>query len=241
MHLLEITRALRVQAHIPIKFWGHCVITAAYLINRLPSLVLKGCSPYELLYKRRPQLGYLRTLGCLCFAKQVQETDKLMPRDKPAILMGFSDTQKGYILLDISTHQFFVNRDVVFQENVFPFKDYLKVSPPIFTSFPSPPSCEEVYRVVCPSPHINPSTSSDGSEPLSITPEPCPTLRRSLRTKHPPLWLKDFVTQPSTTTTPYSIANYVSYDSLSPYQSYIAAFSSIVEPSFYDEAVQDPR
>ncbi|XP_019257939.1 PREDICTED: uncharacterized protein LOC109236188 [Nicotiana attenuata] len=113
-HLLEITRALRFQAHIPIRFWGHCVITAAYLINRLPSSVLKGCSPYELLYKRRPQLEHLRTLGCLSFAKQVQETDKLMPRAKPVVLMGFSDIQKGYILLDISTQQFFVNRDVVF-------------------------------------------------------------------------------------------------------------------------------
>ncbi|XP_075103379.1 uncharacterized protein LOC142177987 [Nicotiana tabacum] len=117
-------------------------------------------------------------------------------------------------------------------ENVFPFKDSLHVSPPIFNSLPSPPSCEEVYTDICPSPHINPSTSSSsGPEPLSIAPEPCPTLRRLLRTKHPPLWLKDFVTQPSTTTTPYSITNYVSYDSLSPsYQSYIVAFSSIVEP-----------
>ncbi|XP_019258681.1 PREDICTED: uncharacterized protein LOC109236895 [Nicotiana attenuata] len=221
--------------------------------HRLPSSVLKGCSPYELLYKRRPQLGHLRTLGCLCFAKQVQETDKLMPRAKPAVLMGFSDTQKGYILLDISTHQFFVNRDVVFQEDVFPFKDSSNVSPPVFSSIPSPPSCEEVSRYASPStssPHINPFNSSphilpspsDSSKPLSIAPEPCPPLRRSLRPKHPPLWLKDFVTPPSATTTPYSLANYVSYDSLSPsYQSFIAAFSSIVEPSSYAEAIQDSR
>ncbi|XP_019235724.1 PREDICTED: uncharacterized protein LOC109216049 [Nicotiana attenuata] len=252
-HLLEITRALRFQANIPIKFWGHCVITAAYLINRLPSSVLKGCSPYELLYNRKPQLGHLRTLGYLCFAKQVQETDKLMPRAMPAVLIGFSNTQKGYILLDIATQHFFVNRDVIFRENVFPFKDSLSVFPPIFKPLPSPPSCEEVPTDICLSPHINSSTSSFGDHlsptlsegrhsSLSIAPEPCPTLRRSLRTKHPPLWLKDFVTQRSNTTTPYSMANYVSYDRLSPsYQPYILAFSTVMEPSSYEEAVKYPR
>ena len=28
-HLLEITRALRIQAHIPIRYWGHCLLAAA--------------------------------------------------------------------------------------------------------------------------------------------------------------------------------------------------------------------
>ncbi|XP_070026237.1 uncharacterized protein [Nicotiana sylvestris] len=253
MHPLEITRALRFQAHILIMSCGHCVITTAYLINRLPSSVLKGCSPYEVLYNMKPHLGHLRTLGCLCFVKQVHETDKLMPRAKAAVLMGFSDTQKGYILLDISIQHFFVNRDVILREDVFPFKDFLSVSPPIFKPPHSPPRCEEVFSDGCSSPHINlpipssgdhlyPTLSKGRHSSLSTTSEPCPTLRISLRTKYPPLWLKDFVTQPSNTTTPYSMANYVSYNSLSPsYQSYIAAFSTIVEPSSYEEAIKDPR
>lgn len=37
------------------------------------------------------------------------------------MLMGYSETQKGYILLNLHTHQFFVNRDVIFKENEFPF------------------------------------------------------------------------------------------------------------------------
>ncbi|XP_075103372.1 uncharacterized protein LOC142177986 [Nicotiana tabacum] len=66
-------------------------------------------------------------------------------------------------------------------ENVFPFKDSLHVSPPIFNSLPSPPTCEEVYTDICSFSHINPSTSSSsGPEPLSIAPEPCPTLRSLL-------------------------------------------------------------
>lgn len=40
-HLLELARALRFQARLPIKFWGDYLLTAALLINRLPTAVLK--------------------------------------------------------------------------------------------------------------------------------------------------------------------------------------------------------
>ena len=35
--LLEKTRALMIQMHVPKKFWSHGVLSAAYLINWLPS------------------------------------------------------------------------------------------------------------------------------------------------------------------------------------------------------------
>ncbi|XP_059277601.1 uncharacterized protein LOC132031671 [Lycium ferocissimum] len=70
-HMLKITRAIRFQGKIPIKFWGHCVLAAIYLINRLSSTDINNMSPCEELHNKKPNLNHLKVLGYLCFAKIV--------------------------------------------------------------------------------------------------------------------------------------------------------------------------
>lgn len=67
-HLLETSRALLFQSKSPLKFWGDCVLTATYLINRFPSPLLGNQIPYELLYGHPPSYFYLKSFGCLCFS-----------------------------------------------------------------------------------------------------------------------------------------------------------------------------
>lgn len=55
----------------------------------------------------------------VCFAKNLVTHDKFVSRVVPAVLMGYSETQKGYKLYNIDTKSFFISRDVRFYEHVF--------------------------------------------------------------------------------------------------------------------------
>ena len=44
-HLLEVARSIMFTTHIPKQFWGEAVLTATYLINRMPSRVLNFQTP----------------------------------------------------------------------------------------------------------------------------------------------------------------------------------------------------
>ena len=73
-HVLNVARALRFQAHLPINFWGECVLTATYLINRTHSKLLKGKMPYEALFQCEPSYEALQVFGTLflgrCFCSE---------------------------------------------------------------------------------------------------------------------------------------------------------------------------
>lgn len=63
IHIVNVARALRFQAHLPIRFWGECVLTASYLINRTPSLLHGGKNPYKMQFGHSPQYELLHTCG----------------------------------------------------------------------------------------------------------------------------------------------------------------------------------
>ncbi|GJS93657.1 putative RNA-directed DNA polymerase [Tanacetum coccineum] len=122
-HLLNVARCLMFQGGIPLRFWTECVLTATYLINRLPSSVLNGKSPYDMIYNSCPKLSHIRMFGCLCFATILNNHDKLTNRSEKCVMMGYSSSQKGYRLYSLDRHQFLVSRDVKFFESIFPFKE----------------------------------------------------------------------------------------------------------------------
>jgi len=121
-HILEVARALRFQANLPIHLWGDCVLTAVYIINRLPTPLLNYKTPYEKLLGKVPSYSHMRTFGCLVFAANPSIThDKFNARGIPCVFLGYPSSQKGYKLLNLQSHHTFVSRDVRFIEDVFPF------------------------------------------------------------------------------------------------------------------------
>ena len=88
-HLLNVGRALRFQANLPLKFWGESIQMACYLINRLPTPPLSHKSPYQLLYNKLPSYHHLRTFGCLCYATNLLPTHKSDQRARRFIFVGY--------------------------------------------------------------------------------------------------------------------------------------------------------
>lgn len=123
-HILIVARALRFQANLPISFWGECIMTAAYLINRTPTPLLDGKTPYDMLFDQTPSYNTLRVFDCLCFAKNRPRTkDKFGSRTRKCIFVGYPYGKKGWRLYDLESKDFFVSRDVIFCEDKFPYTE----------------------------------------------------------------------------------------------------------------------
>ncbi|KAJ4744662.1 Gag-Pol polyprotein [Rhynchospora pubera] len=54
--LLEMVRSMMAQASLPISYWGDALLTATYVLNRVPSKSV-AATPYELWTGRKPNLG----------------------------------------------------------------------------------------------------------------------------------------------------------------------------------------
>lgn len=121
-YLLETARDLLYHSKLPMQYWGECILTVTYLINRLPSTALKNKTPFEILYHKQPTYSHLRSFGCLCFTTTVKgHKDKFEPRSTPHVFVGYPFNTKGYKVLNLETKRIHISRDVVFYENVFPF------------------------------------------------------------------------------------------------------------------------
>lgn len=121
-HLLEVARALRFESNTPKRFSGECVLTATYVINRLPSKVLGNKTPYEIVFGHKPDYDHMRIFGCLAYYRSTEtKGDKFEMRGRPGVFLGYPQGTKGYKLYDIENKRIVTSRDVKFHESIFPF------------------------------------------------------------------------------------------------------------------------
>jgi len=122
-HILNITCCLLFQSSLPKAYWCYVVTHVVHIINRLPSTVINNVCPYQILYKKPLTYLNLKVFGTLCFASTLEcNRTKLDPRARKCVFLGFKTGIKGYVLLDTLSREIFISRNVIFYENVFPYK-----------------------------------------------------------------------------------------------------------------------
>lgn len=123
-HILNVARSLMFQSHLPLQYWGDCVLTAVFLINRLPTPLLNNKSPFQVLTHQQLNSKDLRVFCCLVYNPiSPKNRHKFQPRDKPCVFLDYPAGYKGYKLLDSKTETVLTSRNVVFHEDIFPFQN----------------------------------------------------------------------------------------------------------------------
>ncbi|XP_074298220.1 uncharacterized protein LOC141629048 [Silene latifolia] len=250
-HFLETARALRFHAQLPIRFWGDCLLSATYLINKMPSSVLNWQTPHELLFHTKPAYDKLRVFGNLCYATRPPTiTDKFLPRARKCMFIGYPLAKKGYKLYNLDTNDVFVNRDVVFYEHFYPFKttniqqvtadfisDLDSIESPSST-INSIPDTTNINSIPQDHNNITPSTGD-----LCIQYEPSAgsdNIRRSSRKRQQSVRLSGYHC-PSTSSAFHTTVLHQLHDFDSSYTSSLYNVIKEVEPSYYSQASKDPR
>ena len=109
---------------VPFQFWCFAFVYATLVGNHIPHRALNFVTPLE-------QAGFttvhdrIFTWGCEAWH---MDPNRLVheAKSKRGVLLGLDEEVKGWQILDIETRKVVVSRNVVFNENRFPFKDHLQ-------------------------------------------------------------------------------------------------------------------
>ncbi|GJS62236.1 zinc finger, CCHC-type containing protein [Tanacetum coccineum] len=123
--LKEMVNSMLSYSGLSNGFWGEAILTACYLLNRVPNKRNKT-TPYELWYKKRANLAFLRVWGCRAVVRLPDPKRKTLgEKGIDYIFVGYAEHSKAYRFYviepndSVSINSIIESRDVIFDENHF--------------------------------------------------------------------------------------------------------------------------
>ncbi|KAK3014564.1 hypothetical protein RJ639_010178 [Escallonia herrerae] len=116
-HLAAMSLSWLHDKNLPRELWAEAVCCACHVINRLPSWPSNDHTPFEALYKSKPNVNYFRVFGSICYVHIPKSNrTKLDPKAKKCIFVAYDSRRKGWRCMNPETKKFLTSRDVVFDE-----------------------------------------------------------------------------------------------------------------------------
>ncbi|KAA0066242.1 Beta-galactosidase [Cucumis melo var. makuwa] len=190
-HLLEVARSLMLSTFLPSYPWGDAILTAAHLINRMPSRILHLQTPLECLKESYLSTHLvskvpLRVFGCTAYVHSFGPNQtKFTPRAQACVFVGYPPQQRGYKCFHPPSRTYFVTMDVTFCKDrpYFPVshlqgESVSEESNSTFEFIEPTPSIVKNLRKEVGSPTSQPPASVQDSEPprdqgMKNPTEPC--------------------------------------------------------------------
>ena len=119
---INLTNAMLVSCGVPKNLWGETVLTANYVLNRIPHKKTL-LTPFELWKKYKTNLDYFKVWGCLAYVRLPDpKRPKLGKRASTCVFLGYTLNSPTYRFFDIDNNTLIESKEAIFHENKFPFK-----------------------------------------------------------------------------------------------------------------------
>ncbi|KAJ9556290.1 hypothetical protein OSB04_010904 [Centaurea solstitialis] len=173
--LLDMVRSMMCRSTLPVSFWGHVLVTAANILNKVPTKSVEK-TPYELWTGKKPKLSFLKIWGCEVYVKRTT-SEKLKPKSDKCFFVGYPKNTLGYYFYNPSENKVFVARNGEFLEEKFLSQENTRNDIDL-----------QVVEEETPEPIVEPVTQQGNVETQPETVEEVQTqnLRRSTRIRQEP-------------------------------------------------------
>ncbi|KAE9384759.1 hypothetical protein BT96DRAFT_841776 [Gymnopus androsaceus JB14] len=120
------------DAKLPKTLWGECIRHAVWLKNRTLTKVLQGKTPYEVAFKRKPNLANVPDWGAKVFVSKKSKS-KLLVHARIGRWVGFNDdvedfeVSKGHRIYWEDSRSVTVERTVVFRKDEGKVRGFIEV------------------------------------------------------------------------------------------------------------------
>ena len=116
--IMNMVRSMLSEKQVPKNFWPEAVNWTTHVLNRSPTLAVKGVTPEEAWSGVKPNVDYFRVFGCIGHVHVPDnKRKKLDDKSFQCVLLGVSEKSKAYRLYDPVSKKIVVSRDVVFEED----------------------------------------------------------------------------------------------------------------------------